>query len=416
MISLVDCNNFYASCERVFQPSLENKPVLILSNNDGCVIARSNEVKALGIKMGQPYFEIKNMCQTLGINVFSSNYTLYSDMSSRVMAVLKDFAVRQEIYSIDEAFLDVTGIRDLVEHGQKIRAIVKQYVGLPVCVGTGRTKVLAKFANHLAKKHPFLNGVCDLNTLGNERTNKAMKLTNVKEVWGIGSKIATRMSLMGINTIYDLKIADPKHLRRIFNINIEKLIHELNGTRCIELEEYQDPNKQIVCSRSFGIGTNNKNDLLSSISYHLEQGSQKLRKQGLFARKLTIFINSNRFKDDYYYNATTIDLPQALDSFRLLAKYIEITVDKLYRPEIRYKKSGIILTELISNEFETVDLFDFISINHDQVLPCVESIKRKYGKSSINLAMSKLSNGWKMQQDHITKHYTTDIKGLIIAI
>ena len=256
MLALVDCNNFYASCERVFQPALEGKPIIVLSNNDGCAVARSNEAKALGIKMGAPYFEIKQICDKYKVNVFSSNYTLYGNMSKRVMNTLQQFAPRQEIYSIDECFLDLAGMQDLTEHGQKIRKTVKQWTGIPVGVGIAKTKVLAKFANHLAKKYPFLNGVCNLEELGESRTNKAMQIVGVEEIWGVGRKIAEKLKNMGIKTVYDLKTANPKHMGKIFSVNIERIIYELNCIQCMELEEYQEPNKQIISSRSFGLCAN----------------------------------------------------------------------------------------------------------------------------------------------------------------
>ena len=394
MISLVDCNNFYVSCERLFQPQLEGKPVIILSNNDGCAVARSNEAKALGIKMGVPYFEIKDLCRKHGVQVFSSNYTLYGDLSNRVHSVLKDMAVRQEVYSVDESFLDLSGIPDLTNYAQKIRSRVKQWTGIPVCVGLGHTKVLAKFANHLAKKHKFLNGVCNLDELGQSRVDKAMQITQVGEIWGVGRKINDRLQAMGINTVYDLRIANPKHISKIFSVNLERIVYELNGIPCIELEEYQEPNKQIVSSRSFGQAVTSRDGLLSSLTYHVEQASRKMRRQGLFARQMIVFAHTNRFKDDYFSSSVNVVFPAALDSFRYMTKCLNNALDVIYKPNIGFKKSGVIITDLIAGEQDTRDLFDNVSIKHDNLLPTLESIKKQFGKQSIQIVKYLADAAW----------------------
>lgn len=413
MLALIDCNNFYASCERVFQPALENKPIIVLSNNDGCAVARSNEAKALGIKMGAPYFEIKHICDKHKVNVFSSNYTLYGNMSKRVMQTLQQFAPRQEIYSIDECFLDLAGMQNLTEYGQKIRKTVKQWTGIPVGVGIGKTKVLAKFANYLAKKYSFLNGVCNLEELGEARTNKAMQIVSVEEVWGIGRKISDKLKLMGINTVYDLKTASPKHMSKLFSVNIERIIYELNGIACIELEEYQEPNKQIISSRSFGKSVKDKDTLISALTYHAENISKKLRKQKLFARQMLVFAHTNRFKDNYFSKTVNIVFPVALDSFRYMAKYLDDAVNEIYQPGIEFKKAGIIINEIVGNESETRDLFDNVNIRKDELLPTIDNIKRQFGKNSIYLASAKLSSHWNMNQELTSRHFTTDVNDLI---
>ncbi len=413
VICLVDANSFYASCETVFQPQLEGRAVIVLSNNDGCVIARSAQAKSLGIKMGIPYFEIKSLCSQRNVAVFSSNYTLYADMSNRFMNILSNFGVRQEVYSIDESFLDLSGISNLTEHGHKIKKTVKQWISLPVCVGIGQTKVLAKLANHLAKKHNFLNGVCNLKELGQDRVDNAMKITPVSEVWGIGRKIHTKLELMGIKTVYDLKIANPKQLSKIFSVNIERIIYELNGIQCLALEEYQEPNKQIISSRSFGSSVSDRDALLSSLSYHVKNASRKMRKQGLFARQMIVFAHTNRFKDDYFSNSVNVIFPVAIDSYRYMSKYLNNALDTIYKPGIHYKKSGIIITDLVTDEYETRDLFDTINMKHDSLLPTLESINSRFGKNAIKLASEKLSNAWKMQKNLISKHYTTNIADLL---
>lgn len=415
MISLVDCNNFYASCERVFQPVLENMPIVVLSNNDGCVIARSNEAKALNIKMGVPYFEIKDLCNKHNIHVCSSNYTLYGSMSKRVMSILGDFAIRQEIYSIDESFLDLTGINNLTAYAQQIRSKVHKWAGIPVSVGLGQTKVLAKFANHLAKKHKFLNNVCNLDELGVNRTNKAMQITDISEVWGVGRRTAEKLKNMGISTVYDLKIANPKQMSKIFNVNLERIIYELNGVKCIDLENSPEPNKQIVCSRSFGQAVNSRDALKSALIYHVEHAGNKMRRQGLFARQMVVFAHTNRFKDNYISSSVNLSFSAALDSFRYISQHLDNALNVIYKPGINYKKAGVIITELKNQDYDGVDLFDNVSIKYDDILPTLENIKRHFGKSSIKLAAANLSNSWQMQQNNISKRYTTNLDEIPIV-
>ena len=414
-IALVDCNNFYASCERVFNPKLEGKPVIILSNNDGCVIARSNETKAMGIKMGTPFFEIKNFCTQHNINVYSSNYTLYADMSARVMQTLSKFSARQEIYSIDESFLDLTGYPDLSTHAQLIRKTVKKYTGIPVGIGIANTKVLAKLANYLAKKYPQLNGVCNLIELGTERTNKAMQITPVDEIWDVGRKVDLQLKQMGIKTVYDLKQANPKLMSKRLSVNIERIIYELNDIQCLDIETNLEPNKQIISSRSFGTTVTTRDGLLSSLTYHTEQIGKKLRRQNLYARQMTVFAHTNRFKDNYFASSVNVVFNQATDSFRYMATALDKALDNIYKPYIHYKKAGIIISDLISNVHQTVDLFDNVNIIHDELLPTLESIKKKYGKHSIKLTSEKLSEEWRMQRNYTSAHFTTDIDDILVV-
>ncbi len=414
MIALVDCNNFYASCERVFNPTLINKPIVILSNNDGCIIARSAEAKALGIKMGTPLFEVRDFLKKHKVHVFSSNYTLYADMSKRVMSLLNNFAQKQEIYSIDESFLDISGESNPTQHGLNIKNSINKWLSLPVCVGIARTKVLSKFANFLAKKYKGFNGVVNLQELGEIRTNSAMQLIAVDEIWGIGGKIGIKLKNMGIKTGFDLKVANPKHLRSIFNINIEKIICELNGVSCIDLEEQPKASQQVVSSVSFSKGITDFYALLSSLIHHVEKACRKIRKQNLYARQLTIFINTNRFKDALYWHSKTIILPYALDSFRLMVEYLEQALKEIYVPTAIYKKSGIILSDLITNKHEIRDLFDKINIKKDPIINTLETIKRKYGKNAIAIATEKINSNWAMKRGNLSNKFTTDIDELLI--
>lgn len=412
MITLIDCNNFYASCERLFQPKLIGKPIVVLSNNDGCAVARSNEAKKF-VKMGQPYFEFKNICEKHDIQVFSSNYELYGDLSDRVMKTLAKFSDRQEIYSIDESFLDLSGMQNITEYGFKIKNTVFKNIGIPVGVGIGKTKVLAKIANHLAKKHSFLNGVCNLDDLGEQRTNKAFLITDVSEVWGVGRKISEKLKLMGIKTVLDLKNANPNQMRKVFNINLERIVYELNGHQCIELEFIPESNKQIISSRSFGQGVNDFDSLLSSFTYHCENISKKLTKQCLYARQLVIFTNTNRFSNDYFTASSNIVLPKAINSYRYLMPFISKALRQIHHPNLMYKKSGIFVSELVTNENQTLDLFDEIAIADDPILKTLQHINKRFGKNSIGLSSGKLSNTWEMKNNLISKRYTTNFDELL---
>ena len=413
MIALVDINNSYVSFERLFQPSLISTPVVVLSNNDGCVIARSLEAKQLGIKMAQPYYQIKALVERHGVKVFSSNYTLYADLSARFHKIVSEFGTRQECYSIDESFIELATIDLNAEYGYKIKHAVKRCLGLPVCVGIAQTKVLAKFANHLAKKHDFLGCVCNLEELGTARTEKAMQITPVGDLWGVGRKYAGALEQMGIKTVYELKIANPKHISKVFNVNLERVVYELNNIPCLALEDYTEPNKQIVSSRSFGNTVTTREGLLSSFIYHVEQAGRKMRSQGLYANEMLVFANSNRFNDEYISCTARVVFPQALDSFRLMAKYLNKAVDEIYKSGVWYKKSGIIISNLIDATQNSTDLFENSNIYNDSLLPTIEDIKKQYGKSSIGLASGKLSQDWEMKQDLKSKNYTTEIDDLL---
>lgn len=416
MFALVDCNNFYASCERVFRPELKERPLIVLSNQDGAVISRSNEAKSLGIKMGIPYYQIKEVCKKYDVQIFSSNYVLYNSISVRLMSILAKFAVSQEIYSIDETFLDLMGINNLTAYSEKMRATVMQCTSIPISVGVGQTKVLAKFANYLAKKHKFLNNICNLDELGDTRVNKAMQITDVAEVWDVGWRVARKLKQMNINTVYDLKTASPSHIRKIFNINIERIVQELNGIKCIDLEELKKANRHIISSRNFDHEVMSRDDLKSAFIYHIENVCGKMRKQNLFARQIIFCARTNRFKDDYFSTAIDIAIPSALNSFRYISAYIDRALDAIYKSGVKYKKCGVVVNGLITGEYVTKDLFDNINIKHDKVLPAVEKVRTRFGKSAIKLASSNLSDAWKMEQRFLSKRYTTDLAELLEVV
>ena len=302
MFALVDVNNFYVSCERAFQPRLQKVPMVVLSNNDGCAVARSQEVKDLGIKMGQPWFKMKELAKQHGIIALSSNYTLYGDMSNRATAVLRQFCPDIEVYSIDESFLHVQSVASLhgghISMGQSIKERVLQWTGLPVCVGFGRTKTLAKLSNHLAKKNPSLRGVCDSTTIDEPTMNAWMDKYAVTDVWGVGRRIGAKLNALGIHTIFDLKHSNPKALRDQFGVVLERTVLELQGKSCLALEDVLPDKQQIMSSRSFGNPILRLSELTEAVSWHISDAGEKLRQQKSFAGAVYVFVQTNRFRDD----------------------------------------------------------------------------------------------------------------------
>ena len=412
-IALIDVNNFYVSCERVFNPKLNNKPVVVLSNNDGCAVARSNEVKALGVTMGAPWFKLKDLAKQHNILAYSSNYALYADMSNRVMSILKHYSPDQEVYSIDESFLDLTAFRskDLVEYGQQMRQQIKRWTGLPVCVGIGSTKTLSKLANHCAKKRTEFNGVCNFNSMAPETVDKIFSEIDVGEVWGVGRKLAPRLNALGINTVLDLKRAIPERLRQQFSVVMEKTIRELNGIVCIELEEIAPPKKQILSSRSFGYPVTDYNSLAESITLYMSRAAEKLRRQQSYAGSVYIFIRTSPFKESerFYSNGRTIALPSPTDDTRQLVNVALWGLKQIYVPRLNYAKAGVMLSELVPAQGIQTDLFGMRSSNpkSDQLMATLDSINKKMGKESIKLASEGFSRPWKMKQENKSPCYTT---------
>lgn len=419
-IALIDVNNFYVSCERVFNPKLKNKPVVVLSNNDGCAISRSNEAKALGVVMGAPWFKMQELVKQHGIIGLSSNYALYADMSNRVMTTLNDFSPNQEVYSIDECFLDLTGFnRDLKAYGQEMRGRILKWTGLPVCVGVGSTKTLAKLANHIAKKQSQFNGVCNLNQLREDELNKVFSNIEVGEVWGVGRRLASKLKALGINTVLDLKQADPEYLRGQFSIVMAKTVSELNGTVCIELEEIAPPRKQILSSRSFGNTVRDFNSLAESITLYMSRAAEKLRKQNSFAGSVHVYIRTSPFKLDepHYSNGMTIPMPSPSDDSRQLVKIALWGLKRIYRPGFNYAKTGVMLSEIVSKAGIQNDLFSQPASNQksEALMSAMDDINRKMGRESIKLASEGFKRPWKMRQNSKSLNFTTCWKGLIAA-
>lgn len=412
-IALVDVNNFYVSCERVFNPKLRNRPVVVLSNNDGCAVARSNEVKALGVPMGAPWFKFKDLAKQHGIIAYSSNYALYADMSNRVMSILRQFSPNQEVYSIDECFLDLTGFarRDLVVYGQEIRKRILQWTGLPVCVGIAATKTLAKLANHCAKKRLEYQGVCNFNSLSPAALDEILASIEVGEIWGVGRRLAPRLQKLGLYTVLDLKRADPETLRQQFSVVIEKTIRELNGKVCIELEEVNPPKKQILSSRSFGVPVTDMDGLSESISLYVSRAAEKLRRQQSYAGSIYVYIRTSPFKehDRQYSNGMTIPLPSPTDNTTKLVSVALWALKQLYRPGYHYAKAGIMLGDLVPATAIQTDLFSTMQPNtkSERLMQAMDMINRKMGKESIKVASEGFKRPWKMKQENKSPSYTT---------
>ena len=420
-IALIDVNNFYVSCERVFNPKLVGKPVVVLSNNDGCAVARSNEVKALGIGMGAPWFKFKDLAKQHGIIALSSNYALYADMSNRVMSILREYSPDQEIYSIDESFLDLTGFktRDLIQYAQDMRQRILQWTGLPVCVGIGATKTLAKLANHCAKKRPQLNGVCNFNMMTTQALDQLLAEIDVGEIWGVGRKLAPKLAALGYQSALDLKQASPETLRQQFSVIMEKTIRELNGTVCIELEEISPPKKQILSSRSFGHPVRDYNSLAESITLYMSRAAEKLRRQQSFAGSAYVYIRTSPFKPDdpFYSNGLTIPMPSPTDDTRQLVSVVLWGLKQIYRPHFNYAKAGVMLSELVPAQGVQTDLFSPMqsTLKSDALMTTIDQINRKMGKDAIKLASEGFRKPWKMKQENKSPSYTTSWEAMPVV-
>ena len=413
--ALIDANNFYVSCERVFNPQLEKRPVVVLSNNDGCIVARSQEAKDLGIGMGVPFFQAKHLIQSHGLIWFSSNYTLYGDMSARMMALLASFAPRQEIYSIDECFLDLTGMhRDAVSYGQTIRRCTRRYLGLPTSVGIGKTKTLAKLANHLAKKRAQYGGVFDWQACEPLVEDCLMAQIDIGEIWGVGKRLRMQLRAMGITTCRDLKYAQVSLIRQRFGVVLERTVAELNGLACLALEDPQTsggkPKQQIISSKSFGQAITTLTDLSAAVSSYTARAAEKLRQQDSICSHLVVFIQTNSYADHQkrYANSITLPLIVASNDTRRLSQVALMGIEKIYRLGYRYKKAGVILLGLHPATQQQGNLF--VADQHQgasKVMHVMDHLNQKYGANTLSLAGAGLQPHWRMQAAQRTPNYTT---------
>ncbi len=421
-IALVDVNNCYVSCERVFDPRLEGKPVVVLSNNDGCVVARSAEVKALGVPMAEPWFKIKDLAKKHGIIAYSSNYALYADMSNRFMSVLSSFTPNLEIYSIDECFLDLSGFsQDLTDYAQRIRKKVKQWVGLPVCVGIGPTKTLAKLANHVAKKQPEWNGVCELETLSKSGQDRLFSGIDVGEVWGGGRRLKESLNALGIKSVLDLKNADPVRIRKRFSVVLERTVAELNGIPCIALEEVAQARQQIMSSRSFGQPVKSLAELQESVTLYVARAAEKLRHQGSSAGGVQVTIRTNPFKPDdpQYSQGLIVPLAESTDDTLALTRAALAGLQKIFRPGYAYAKAGIMLVELKPKGPEPVDLFTDLEMKQrrSSLMRTMDEINSRYGRNTVGPGISGITgrHAWSMKRGSKSPAYTTDWNELPIV-
>jgi DNA polymerase V len=412
MIALVDCNNFYVSCERVFQPSLESKPVGILSNNDGCIIARSEEIKRLGVAMGTPYFKIPDLIKQNNIQILSSNYALYGDMSRRVMQVLGRFTPTMEVYSIDESFLDLSGFsQDLTAYGNTIAKTVKQGTGIPVSIGIAPTKTLAKLANKLAKKGVAgKDSVLVWNTLA--EPDKLLATIPVKELWGISSGLGKRLNQLRIDNVLALKQANIQLIRKQFGVVVERIIGELNEIPCIPLEMIAPKRKQILTSRSFGTRLSTLPELRAAVSVFATRSAEKLRSQNLCTQTLCVFIHTSPFALDKpsYNNAITISLDQPTQDTGILIRDALAGLQRIYRPGYEYQRAGVMLPDLMPNGMQQLSLFrDDAAYNpkSERLMRVLDAINHAHGRHSIRYASQGLSARWKMRQQLRSPAYTT---------
>jgi DNA polymerase V len=408
LFALVDCNNFYASCERVFNPALRHKPVVVLSNNDGCVIARSEEAKALGIRMGVPAFEIESLLSAHGVMVFSSNYALYGDFSSRVMATLAALVPSMEIYSIDEAFLDLTGIspEEAEALAQRIRKTVLKHTGIPVGIGVAPTKTLAKIANHLAKKNKM--PVCLLK--GEEEITEVLQQTPVGEVWGIGRQYSAKLTARGIITAYDLSRAPEEWVRREMTVTGLRTRQELCGISCLALEEAVPARQAICTSRSFGKPQGEPGPLEEAIATFATMCAAKLRRGKSAATQMMVFIHTNAFRTDQpqYARNRVITLATPTNDSILLVKAAVEALRAIYRPGYLYKKAGVIVTGLVPEGEVQQDLFSSAETGkHRKLMESLDEVNRRYGRQTLQVATQGTTRKWRLRQEKLSPGYTT---------
>jgi DNA polymerase V len=409
-IALVDCNNFYVSCERVFQPRLEGKPVVVLSNNDGCVVARSQEIKDLGVPMGIPFYKIRDLVSRYQVEVFSSNYALYGDMSTRVMSVLHRFTPRLEVYSIDESFLDLTDLPqpELTAYGREMVATVRQWTGIPVSIGIGPTKTLAKVANRIAKKGRIPGGVFDLSD-PDLQTEYLAQLA-VGDLWGIGPRWAAKLKACGIETALQLRDADAQRMRERFNVVMGRMVLELRGTPCLAIETIASPRKQIMVSRSFGRKVTALADLKQAVASYMARAAEKLRQQGSVAQALMVFIHTHLFSqtDPQYSTACTRSLPAATSSTGKLIQYAMRGVEAIYRDGYRYQKAGVMLMDLASASMEQRNLFEAgDDVHSTRLMEAMDQINGKLGKRTLRYACEGFRKSWRTRGERRTPAYTT---------
>ena len=421
VFALVDGNSFFASCEKVFRPDLTDRPVIVLSNNDGCVVARSKEAKKLGIKMCQPYFEIDEFCLRENVAVFSSNYELYANLSGRMMSTIASQVDCIDPYSIDECFANMSGYEglgtDLTKLGFQIKDKVFKDVGIPTCVGIAPTKTLAKYCNHLAKHYAGLKGVCNWLDLTPQRQAKALACEPVSEIWGVGRRYTEHLGKMGIRTALDLACADAEAIRDRFGITLSMTVRELQGTSCIPLELVKPKRQQIMRSRSFSQLVCDKDDLLGAITFHAQECGRTLRREGTVAHTVGIVLNTNPFRlqDVQQHAYPCVGLPYPISDTNTIIHYARRLLNQTYRRDCLYKRAGVYVGEVVPKDAVTKDLFEEPETEQQQQVVCelMDSINTRYGKNTLCFAASKLGKStWEMSRARLSPGYTTCWKDL----
>jgi DNA polymerase V len=408
VFALVDCNNFYASCERVFEPSLQNRPVVVLSNNDGCVVSRSDEAKKLGIKMGVAFFEVKDEAEKNGVIAFSSNYSLYADMSRRVMETLCSFTPEIEIYSIDEAFLNLAGISEnLTDYGHRIKETVRQWTGMPVSIGIAQTKTLAKIANRIAKRTPEAAGVFELT---DSTIDKILAQSGVEHVWGVGIKTAIKLKRAGIETALALRSADVEWIRQRFGVVGVRTVYELRGIGCYELEQQPAMKKSVAVSRIFGRKVETIEELKEAVATYACRAGEKLREEGLAAGVMTVFVMTSRFvnKRKRYFNSHIVTFPTATNYTPELIDYAAKAVERLYRRGFQFNKAGVILGGLVPQANVQHNIFDEVDRQKSRrLMQTVDAINARLPFTPLRWAAEGINQPWQAKFSKRSKRYTT---------
>ena len=419
VFALVDGNSFFASCEKVFRPDLTDRPVIVLSNNDGCVVARSKEAKKLGIKMCQPYFQIEEFCIRENVAVFSSNYELYANLSGRMMSTIASQVDCIDPYSIDECFANMSGYEglgtDLTQLGFRIKDKVFKDVGIPTCVGIAPTKTLAKYCNHLAKHYGGLKGVCNWLDLTPQRQAKALACEPVSEIWGVGRRYTEHLEKMGIRTALDLACADAEAIRDRFGITLSMTVRELQGTSCIPLELVKPKRQQIMRSRSFSHLVCDKDDLLGAITFHAQECGRTLRREGTVAHTVGIVLNTNPFRlqDVQQHAYPCVGLPYPISDTNTIIHCARRLLNQSYRRDFLYKRTGVYVGEVVPKDAVTKDLFEEPETEQQIICELMDSINTRYGKNTLCFAASKLGKDtWEMSRARLSPGYTTCWKDL----
>lgn len=435
MYALIDGNNFYCSCERVFRPSLNGKPLVVLSNNDGCAISRSNEAKALGIKMGAPWFQIRHLAEEAGVVALSANFALYGDLSDRMMSLAAGLGPTQEVYSIDESFIGLDGVKgDLVERSHKVRSRILQWTGIPCGIGIGRTKTLAKLANHIAKtaerkpgSYPSqLAQVCNLESLSPAELRSVFEVTDVGAVWGIGRRIGQQLKDGGIQTVQDLVCIDPATIRRGWSVMLERTLRELQGMSCIGLDDSSGPKQQILCSRSFGHPVTELSGLTEAVTEFASNVAMKLRRQHSLASELMVFIRTSPFRKDLQYSRSiVVPLRRPSSDTGTLVQAAHLGLNAVYRAGYKFAKAGVMVLELqpahilqgeLDLEAGDADLQE--QVEKSQLMAALDSINRRFGRGTMKMASAGLAGDkrvWAMKQERRTPGYTTCVADMPIA-